>query len=460
MIIFASKGIVNVLISNKYYSKIKIMKFLSKGFYLVCMLVFAMGITACSDDDKDGDTPPPPSPLTPDEHKAKLETVGKDFVAKFNAEDHRAAVEAIDYLNSIIDPLIGSDDEDVILPPDPGYDPNPYGKMLASLRSVAKDNSLNGLVTLATEVDEYGLSDLEGVYSYDNKTEKWDTTAATGKIELVFDNGKACVLTVTFEGGKDYTYENTVVNVPAKVNISLKVAGAEQIGATINTNLANDQKSAEVSAKMTLNGGYVWELAVNAKSNAITQVSKMTKNGETLISSNAEITGTNLTDPDALQNNEPEDLVSNGALDFTVMGDIAMSGKANIKSIIREVDLITEPSDSKTGAQKEAEIYNKYASLAMYYSGGSEKVADIKMDIVKDEDDYDHNIGYQPEIGKKDQSVITEYYYAAPVLIFASDGSKYDMETYFSDANFGSLIESVRTLANKYAAMIGETVDF
>lgn len=432
------------------------MKFFAKGFYLFCVLVFAVGMAACDNDDKGGDNPPPPSPLTPDEHKAKLETVGKDFVAKFNAEDHRDAVEAIDYLNGIIDLLIGYDDEDFA--PDWGENPEPpIGKMLASLHSVAKDNSVNGLVTLATEVEKYGLADLEGIYTYNKTTEKWDTIPATGKIELSFNNGKACLLTITFEDGKDYTYDNTVVNIPAKVNISLKVAGAEQIGATINTSLANDQKSAEVGAKMTLKGGYVWELALKANSNEVTEEYKMTKNGETLINSSAKITGTKLTDPDALQNDEPEDLVSNGEFNCKLMDDVVLSGKANIRSIVKEVDLIAEPSDSKIGAQKEADIYNKYASMALYYSGGSEKVADIKMDIVKDDDDY--HIGYEPEIGKKAQNV-TEYYYASPVLIFTSDNSKYDMETYFSEANFGSLIESVRTLANKYAAMVGETVDF
>lgn len=424
------------------------MKFFAKGVYLLCMLVFAVGVTACSDDDKGGDNPPPPSPLTPDEHKAKLETVGKDFVAKFNAEDHRLAVEALDYLSSIID----RDDEDVALP-----EPPPMGKMLASLRSVAKDNNLNALVTLATDVDEYSLAEYAGVYTYNEGTEEWEKEEATGKIELNFNNGKVCVLAVTFGDGKDYTYENTVVSIPAKVVVSLKVANAEQIGVVINTDLADNQKSANVTAKMTLNGGYVWELAVSAKSNEVTESFKMTKNGETLINSSAKVTGSNLTDPDALENQEAEDLLADGEFSCNIM-DVVMSGKGNIKSIIKEVDAITEPSDSKVGAQKEADIYNKYATMALYYSGGSEKVADVKMDICKEVDDEDYVDGYEPD--KEKQRSSYEYYYAAPFLIFTSDGSKYDMETYFSEANFGSLIASVRTLANKYAAMIGETVDF
>lgn len=436
------------------------MKFLAKGFYLLCMLVFAVGVTACSDDDKDGDTPPP-SPLTPTEHKAKLENIGKEFVAKFNAEDHRAAVEALDYLSDILDAsgLFGEDDEDVNIP-DPG--PAPIGKMLLSLRSVAKDNSLTGLTDLATEVDKYALADYAGVYTYNKNTEEWEKVDATGKIELNFNNGKVCVLSLTFEGGKDYTYENTAVNIPAKVNISLKVAGEEQIGASINTNLSNDQKSVDLTAKMTLNGGYVWELAVSAANSQIVESYKMTKNGETLIVSDAKLTGNKLTDPDALENGEPADMIADGEFNFNVM-DVVVKGKGDIKAIIKGIDAITENSDSKAGAQKEADIYNKYASMALYYSGGSEKVADVQMDIYEDEDDYDENVGYEPapenSFGKMEQTT-NKYYYTAPVLIFASDGSKYDMETYFSEANFGSLIGSVRTLANKYAAMIGETVDF
>lgn len=440
------------------------MKFLAKGFYLLCMLVFAAGMSACSDDNKDGDTPPPPSPLTPDEHKAKLETVGKDFIAKFNAEDHRTAVETIDYLVGILETsgLFGEDDEDVVTPgPDPDY--NPMVQMLSSLRSVAKSNSLTGLTTLAAEVDKVGLADYAGVYTYNESNEDWDKVDATGKIELNFNNGKACVLALTFEGGKDYVYENTAVNIPAKMTVSLKVAGSEQIGASVNTSLADNQKSADVEVKMTLNGGYAWELALNAKSNVITEVYKMSKNGEMLINSSAEITGQNLTDPNALENSEAEDLLSEGELSVNIM-DVVVKGQGDIKAIIKGVDAITESSSSKTGAQKEADIYNEYASMALYYSGGSEKVADVKMDIVKDEDD--NNVGYDPapSTGKMEQSAngstSYEYYYITPVLIFASDGSKYDMETYFSEANFGSLIQSVKTLVNKYAAMVGETVDF
>ena len=184
------------------------MKFFAKGFYLLCMLVFAVGMAACSDDDKGGDTPPP-SPLTPDEHKTKLETVGKEFVAKFNAEDHRVAVEAIDYLVDILETsgLFGDDDDEVDLP-DPMPE-NPMVQMLSSLRSVAKSNSLTGLTTLATEVDRLSLADYAGVYTYNKVSEEWTKVEATGKIELQFNNGKACVLALTFEGGKDYTYENS-----------------------------------------------------------------------------------------------------------------------------------------------------------------------------------------------------------------------------------------------------------
>ena len=189
----------------------------------------------------------------------------------------------------------------------------------------------------------------------------------------------------------------------------------------------------------------------------------MSKNGEILINSSAEITGQNLTDPNALESSEAEDLLSEGELSVNIM-DVVVKGQGDIKAIIKGVDAITESSSSKTGAQKEADIYNKYASMALYYSGGSEKVADVKMDIVKDEDD--NNVGYDPapSTGKMEQSAngstSYEYYDTTPVLIFASDGSKYDMETYFSEANFGSLIQSVKTLVNKYAAMVGETVDF
>ena len=74
------------------------------------MALLAICLIACSDDDdkKDGngldDTGDyTDSPLTPDENKAKLENIGKDFVAKINADDHKVVTTSLNDLYNALD---------------------------------------------------------------------------------------------------------------------------------------------------------------------------------------------------------------------------------------------------------------------------------------------------------------------------------------------------------------------
>lgn len=76
---------------------------------LLCLALFclATGPISCGDSNTDdgteqggggGGTGPEPEPgnpeITPEQHKAKLETIGKEVAAQFNPEDSKAAIES------------------------------------------------------------------------------------------------------------------------------------------------------------------------------------------------------------------------------------------------------------------------------------------------------------------------------------------------------------------------------
>lgn len=428
------------------------MKFIVKNQFLVYLMAVALGVASCGSDDDNGDRDgggsTTNSPLTPDQHKAKLETIGKDFVAKFNQNDHKVAVESIDYLSEIIDAPGLFDDED-----DFNIEQPIIPNILSSVRSVILHNDMNGLATFASEPDTYTLSEYAGVYTYSQSKKRWERKTATGKIELQYNNGKANVMTLAFEGGTDYTQaEGVVVNVPAKVSFSMKVETAEQISCVTTTNLSADQKSAEVAVKLSLIGGYVWELSLNAQSSVVTETYKMTKNGEQLMASVAKLTGNKLTNPDDIENGEASNMLANGEFDFSIM-DVALHGKGDIKAVIDELDKMEEKQTDEQKTQKEAEIYNQYAKIELYYADKSEKIADIKMKAFYDGENYGYH--YNPQSGKMEYGEYKDYN-LMPNLIFVSDNSEFSMDTYFSEANFGSLIQSIETLVNKYADLIGE----
>lgn len=426
------------------------MKFIVKNRFLVYLMAVALGITSCGSDDNgddggngNGGGSNTTSPLTPDQHKAKLETIGKDFIAMFNPNDHKAAVESIDYLSEIIDApgLFDNEDDSYPMIPD----------VLSSVRSVILHNDMNGLATFASEPDTYTLSEYAGVYTYSQSKRIWEKTAATGKIELKYNNGKANVMILAFEGGTDYTQaEGVVVNVPAKVNLSMKVADVEQISCVATTSLSADQKSAEVAVKLSLIGGYVWDLSLNAKGTEVSETYKMSKNGQQLMASIAKLTGNKLTSPDDIENGEASDMLANGEFDFRIM-DVALNGKGDIKAIIDGVDKIDEKQTDEQKTKQEADIYNQYAKIELYYADKAEKIADVKMRAFYDGESRGNY--YNPQTGKIEYGEFKNYE-LMPNLIFVSDGSEFSLDTYFSEANFGSLIQSVETLINKYADII------
>lgn len=437
------------------------MNFLQNTKYYLYILL-ACCLIACSDDknDKDGDDTGDytESPLTPDENKAKLETIGKEFVSKINASDHETVVKS---LNNLTDAINGSNFEELL--PDnlqgDEYFPPKDDMYPAQLLQVIKNNDANALMQLATKAvddDEYRLSELEGIYTYDEKEHEWTFEAAENKVELRYTvKGVASVFTADFSGMKDYTkVDGVIIEVPAKTEVSLTVAGTKVMSFVTNIELSNDMYSAKINSTLSLNDDYSWNITADVKSEKVTSTFKMTVKGEELINGSVEVNGTKMTDPDNIENNG-EDILSNGKLDFTIM-NIRLQGEGDIKAIMNGLDKIEDidPWDddfteaaSKANAEKEMKLYNDYMKIAGFYVKEKQKFVDIKMAIYSDED-----YGRWDEINHKPTMV--NVWDVQPILVF-TDKSEVEFDTFFTETRFSSLISSVETLINKYTAMVG-----
>ena len=128
---------------------------------LLCLALFclATGPISCGDSNTDdgteqgggnggdgGGTGPEPEPgnpeITPEQHKAKLETIGKEVAAQFNPEDSKAAIESL----TALEELLAFDDEDVA----PSPAPKTYAVATAkSLAAVAAGPDVHALTSSA-----------------------------------------------------------------------------------------------------------------------------------------------------------------------------------------------------------------------------------------------------------------------------------------------------------------------
>lgn len=439
------------------------MNFLQNTKYYLYVLL-ACCLIACSDDknDKDGDDTGDytDSPLTPDENKAKLETIGKEFVAKINASDHETVVKS---LNNLTDAIDGSNFDELL----PDYlqgDDFDYVYPVKPIQflQVIKNNDANALMQLATKAvddDEYRVSDMEGVYTYDAKNHEWTKDIAQNKVELRYTvKGVASVFTADFSGMKDYTkVDGVIIEVPAKTEISLTVDGAKVMSFVTNIELSNDMYSAKINSTLSLNDDYSWNITADVKSEKVTSTFKMTVKEEELINGSVEVNGTKMTDPDNIEKNE-EDILSNGKIDFTIM-NIRLQGEGDIKAIMNGLDEIDDmdPWDKnfdeakdKANAEKEMKLYNEKMPIAGFYVKEKQKFVDVKMGIYsEDEKVY---IGWDQVNG--DQYKTVKDWYVQPILVF-TDKSEMEFETFFTESDFSSLIKSVETLINKYTAMVG-----
>lgn len=437
------------------------MNFLQNTKYYLYVLL-ACCLIACSDDknDKDGDDTGDytESPLTPDQNKAKLETIGKEFVAKINASDHETVVKS---LNNLTDAIDGSNFEDLLPEYLQGDDfdyVHPVNPI--QLLQVIKNNDANALMQLATKAvddDEYRVSDLEGIYTYDAKKHEWTISEAKNKVELRYTvEGVASVFTADFSGMKDYTkVDGVIVEVPAKTEVSLTVAGTKVMSFVTNIELSNDMYSAKINSTLSLNDDYSWNITADVKSEKITSTFKMTVKGEELINGSVEVNGTKMTDPDNIEKNE-EDILNNGNFDFTIM-NIRLQGKGNIKTILNGLDEIDDidPWDSnfdeaasKANAEKEMNLYNNNDNMkiAGFYVHEKQKFVDVKMAIYSEEEEvWDF---------KDHQYKMVNVWDVQPILVF-TDKSEVEFDTFFTETRFSSLISSVETLINKYTAMVG-----
>ena len=376
---------------------------------LLCLALFclATGPISCGDSNTDdgteqggggnggdgGGTGPEPEPgnpeITPEQHKAKLETIGKEVAAQFNPEDSKAAIESL----TALEELLAFDDEDVAPSPAPKTYAVATAKSLAAVAAGPDVHALTSLIVRATTTEKYTLDEWAGDYVIeDGEPVKKGELANQYRLTWADAAGTQSEALFTYSaGGVEYTrVDGYAIVIPQDWNLSLKVAGHE-------------------------------ELSVVGKSNV---------SADTYI------------DPE----DHIVDHVKTGEGYVTVMGlKLTLSG--DIAKIIQQVNAIADTSTA-TGSQQEADAYNTNAKAKLAYTADNSTMADVKMQSYSYKD---YIYVWNPDTQTGDNQVVTRYD-IEPVLEFA-DGSKIAIEEYV-ETGFDSLTKTFEDLADAYMDLI------
>lgn len=407
---------VNMCVWYKLLNEKTMRKVLRKSMHWICLFAL-VAMVACSKDDKG----PKTSPLSPEEHKAKLEEKGLAFVQAINVKEQETAVQAMKTLAGLVqDESLNDIIQDLI----------------DQVSNVAATNSLPGLMALAMDQKLYKLSDFYGKYVYNQGT--WTRTDLDGKAEFHYPEGtKPAILSITStpsqetipneEGGFD-------IQLPASIDMKLTVNGQEELNFKLEIRLNSSAKTAGVTAKLTIARKYTWSVKSDIAASKAVMEGSMTVGDNSLISLSTTLNGAGLNDPES-----DNTALHSAVADITISG-IRAKGNANIKAISEYEDELDDAIDkagrwdmNEQEAKGLADAYNRNMKVELYYSDEDAKIADMVMAAFLD----------------------YKVYYIEPRLKFASDGSEITLDDYFADqASFKDLLDAAEKLYEQYMRLL------
>lgn len=404
---------------------------------IIVRLLFAAAMAAavmsCDDKTITGTT----ITLSPEENKARLEEVGQKVIAKFKPEVQENLIKAVN------DFLIYANEGNLEV-----YDKYGASEFAAQFASVVKSTvegaNLGGIMALATPDSHlYEAARIYGIYTYNGSS--WSREESTEKIEFSFttEDGKSVVATAqASEGGTELTIEGETIVIPQQVTAAVTIDGRTEFSANVRTS-CNFGSTVTVDIDIDANG-YVVKENVTVNPNSGSCSASFGIDGETIVAMNGTFTGNNLTNPDHIYDNYMT-IGGSANAQVTIMNEVQVKGScSNLSDMLSEFDVLWDKYDypSEAYATEEAAIYNKYLSVGMTYVPATNMVA---------------NLLIAPYLSDTDNEV--DYYSTEPLIVFTSDDSRYSMEDYFNEENFGGLIESFENLYEIYAGYVGVVVE-
>ena len=467
-------------------------------FLFVLGMAFSLSSTlvSCGGDDDSSDPIVNPDPITPQEpsqnegmtplqQKERLDVIAKEFMNQTPASDFQSIANLYNYVSDTYTD---------------NYDWDTVGDWASDIFELLKES----LGTTNKEQDKGSWGEHNYIYTnykavlmasnftghFTANNNKW-TLSKADDLQFIFkdQNGKECVLKLETSGnvkkvyvgnvddwvryessydndyyiGNDY-YDRTqlTIGVPENVVVTLTQGGSQVVKTTVKVNLGSisnerfDISKNELTATtlVELNNGYkfnVSQVAYSGNSKASANF-EMSKNGTSLavVAFSSDLSGIPSCNVDAFTSSEIDDInfdnanMKNAYVKLDILGKLQIQGK--LSDVRKYVDYLESANDNEDN-EKNFKSYitqaNSLLDLNLFYDGKAVKQASVKFEPFAGESWG----GYQ-------------YWDAEPVLYFY-DGSSYStFEAFFNDKDFKSVIDTFKGLADKYATLINERIDW
>lgn len=405
-------------------------------FPCVCLAIFSL--SSCSDEEKES----PKTNLTPDEHKAELERIGMEALAKINPDDHATLLTTINEFSRLSDIGYLEIEENV------GAS---VANLLKSIGNICSRTELGAVSEFAYPTNDlYSAARYYGIYTYNSMTNRWDKTTSNSVLELRFtSDNQPVVIQISKSGSEKLTdlFEENGTQyqalVPEHAKATLTRGGEELCNVTADVNVDGNQRTADVTCTLTANG-YVFQSVTHADKTNATEDFTLTVKGEQIVTGKASLNGYDMTDEDNInsvidENKEVHELFGGATAEVNILNEAVIKGYCeSVKDMTDELNALEDAyypdTESLEYNDKVAEVYNKYMTAELYYTDGDNVIANLGWQSC--EDDYYYSSG--------------SYYDVEAIIIFASDDSKFSIDSYFDDISFNGLIDSAESLSDRY----------
>lgn len=400
--------------------------------------------------EKPGDST---SPLTPDEHKQKLENIAIEFVDEFDTADFEALIGSLSYFEDLFE----VDDELVEGPGDEYID---------EATRALKSSSVAGLINAVTRASEQFIFDINDE-DFDFNGAVIDFTEESEEPSFEYDgNLGECVVkwedsVATFAWGEtkgQYTYIDEeedveyIVKIPAYINLSLKISGVEHLNINVEPNVTDNHTYAP-KITIKLNGGYEIVCENIADNQKLSCAYSLSKNGKRLAGAVAAASIKDFTDPENWYNEYYDDYyneyiteiapeiyfgknVTNGSIQIDIL-TLTLTAAGDFTGMydkIEELDskyICWDDEGNYYEDQEKAyyndlcELINNTVEFIALYNDTNEKIADIKV---------------QPRRSVYNDGGYEDIDYEIDLVLVFPDGSKHVMQDYFTADSFEDLI--------------------
>ena len=441
----------------------KTLRFFGYALMAVCL---SMATTACSSSDSNDDTEDPANPdlpevtgtMTPSEQKTFLEQTARELIGKVQASDFQTLKDIIEYArNNYVENKY--------------YGTSIVEDWFETCLDACELSSMNQTVRRL-----YRASNFTG--SFEAGSKGWEQTSKGGNtLQFTFKdgNGKTCVLKAVasdryFEAGSplfneteddDYNgntnsyqptrYENEV-GVPEKVTVTFTQGDNTLVSAEVNTSLEvssgtidleNDNYNVTVNATIS-NYQIVVDKANFKGSQSLGVSTRISKNGETLLSMSAQANGKVRLEYDQNRYGDTEvddiTLVEYGAASVSM--DVL--GKVQVKGTVSNVKQLADILDAADTNRYDEVLFNNNLTEAnnliearVFYNGGSTAESGVKLISSA-------KMGYN---GTK---------YEPTPAIFFSDGTSYSFESFFDETTIKAVTKNFERLMEDFEDLVDD----